>query len=118
MDLRFRIKTYLLEDFMRFFRFSDVLSALFLVAITFFATNASANAFESVTEKGVDLFNEVRTIVLILGGFGLIALAVLAIFGKIRWYWFAALAFGLLVVAIAGSIIDWITGTTGEIQDL
>ena len=39
-------------------------------------------------------------------------LAFQAIFGKIKWAWFAALAFGLVVVAAAGAIVDYASGTT------
>ena len=44
--------------------------------------------------------------------FGLIALAFQAIFGKVKWPWFAGLAFGLAVLAAAGSIVEYATGET------
>ena len=44
--------------------------------------------------------------------FGLIALAFQAIFGKIKWPWFAALAFGLAVVAAAGAIVNYAANTS------
>ena len=34
-----------------------------------------------------------------------------AIFGKIKWAWFAALAFGLAVVAAAGAIVNYAANT-------
>ena len=107
---------------MRFFRFSDLFLAMACVAVCLlFSTTgalADGDAFDRVATKGVKVFKQVRTIVLILGGFGLIALAVLAIFGKIRWYWFGALGFGLLIVSIAGAIIEWITEGEGSASDL
>ena len=74
---------------------------------------ACADVFGSAKTKGVDLFKNVKTIVLIMGGFGLVGLAVAAIFGAVKWKWFASLAFGLAVVAAAGAIIDYSAGATG-----
>ena len=39
------------------------------------------------------------------------ALAFQAIFGKVKWAWFAALAFGLAVVAAAGAIVNYAANT-------
>ena len=50
-------------------------------------------------------------VVFVIGGFGLVALAFQAIFGKIKWAWFAALAFGLAVVAAAGAIVNYAANT-------
>lgn len=105
-----------------FIKISDVLSAFFMVGLILLGTPALAqtdNIFNNIQSRGIEVFQGVRTLVLVLGGFGLIALAVLAIFGKIKWYWFGALAFGLLVVALAGSIVGWITGgSNGNLNDL
>ena len=41
------------------------------------------------------------------------ALAFFAVFGKLKWTWFASLAVGLAILAAAGAIIDYATNTTG-----
>jgi len=64
--------------------------------------------------KTVNVFKRVKAIVFVLGGFGLVAVAFLAIFGKVQWKWFAGLAVGLAVVAAAGAIIQYSTGNTQE----
>lgn len=68
-------------------------------------------------QKSANVFKAVRTIVFVVGGFGLVGLATLAIFGKIKWPWFGALAVGLGVLAAAGALISYATGdnvtTTG-----
>ena len=59
--------------------------------------------------KALQVFKAVRTIVYIVGGFGLVGLGFAAIFGKINWKWFAALAVGLAIIAAAGAIIEYAT---------
>ena len=53
--------------------------------------DASASVFGTAAQKLVDLFQNSKMVVFVIGGFGLIALAFQAIFGKIKWPWFAAL---------------------------
>ena len=69
--------------------------------------DASASVFTEAGKKLINLFVNAKMIIFIIGGFGLIALAFQAIFGKVKWAWFAALAFGLAVVAAASSIITY-----------
>ena len=70
--------------------------------------------FLPVISKLVNLFINIKKIVFILGGFGLIAVSIGAIFGKIAWKWYVGLMMGLFVVAIAGSIVDYIVGDEGD----
>ena len=72
----------------------------------------NANVFGNAKKKLADLFRNAKTVLFVIGGFGLIALAFQAIFGKVKWPWFAALAFGLAVVAAAGSIVNYATDDT------
>ena len=72
--------------------------------------DASATVFGTAANKLAELFTNTKTIIFLIGGFGLVALAFQAIFGKIKWAWFAA--FGLVVVAAAGAIVDYASGTT------
>ena len=60
--------------------------------------------------KARNVFSSVKTIIFIVGGFGLVGIAFAAIFGKINWKWFASLAVGLAIVAAAASIINYATG--------
>ncbi|MBP5615671.1 MAG: hypothetical protein J6X42_03885 [Alphaproteobacteria bacterium] len=65
----------------------------------------------SAVTKAGNVFKSVRTIVFVIGGFGLVGLAVQAIFGKVKWAWFGALAVGLGVLAAAGALIEYATGS-------
>ena len=86
-----------------------------LVALFFvcgFAGDASAGStiMNTAATKAQNVFKSAKTILFIVGGFGLIGIAWAAIFGKIQWKWFGALAVGLAIVAAAGSIVDYATG--------
>lgn len=82
---------------------------LFCVVAVDPASSAEAAVFTNAKKKLSDLFKNAKTVLFVIGGFGLIALAFQAIFGKVKWPWFAALAFGLAVIAAAGSIVNYAT---------
>ena len=80
-----------------------------------FAGDAAASGgtiMGSAATKAKNVFSSVKTIIFIVGGFGLVGIAWGAIFGKINWKWFAALAVGLAILAAAGSIVEYATGST------
>lgn len=72
------------------------------------------SVFAVAGDKLLSLFNDSKMVLFIIGGFGLIALAFQAIFGKVKWAWFAALAFGLAVIAAAGAVVKYASNTTGN----
>jgi hypothetical protein len=81
-----------------------------------FIGDASADSLSGSTvmsiaqNKAVNVFKSVKTIIFIVGGFGLVGIAFAAIFGKVNWKWFAALGVGLAILAAAGSIVNYATG--------
>ena len=79
-----------------------------------FAGDAAAGSsiVGQATDKARNVFRNVKTIIFIVGGFGLVGIAWGAIFGKINWKWFAALAVGLAILAAAGSIVEYATGAS------
>lgn len=81
------------------------------VAMVFVATSASAsgNVFSTVLARMLTTFRNARSVIFVVGGFGLIGLGFAAIFGKVNWKWLAALACGLAIVAVAGQVIDYVT---------
>ncbi len=86
-----------------------------LFAIFGFAGEASAQGSTIMTtaqNKAVNVFTSIKTIIFVVGGFGLVGIAFMAIFGKINWKWFAALAVGLAILAAAGSIVNYATGSS------
>ena len=101
-------------------KFLKYLSLFAVIAIAFTATDVFAqesgsglgggdNVFDTVTERMITTFKNVRAVIFIVGGFGLVGLGFAAIFGKVNWKWLAALAAGLAIVAIAGAVVDYVT---------
>ena len=87
---------------------------LFLFCVVAVDQASAASVFDTAKGKLGDLFKNAKTVLFVIGGFGLIALAFQAIFGKVKWPWFAALAFGLAVVAAAGAVVDYAVGDKGS----
>ena len=75
-------------------------------------TVSGSSIMSAATGKVRDVFTSVKTITYILGGFGLIGIAYSAIIGKVKWSWFAGLAVGLAILASAGAIVEYATGTS------
>ena len=71
-----------------------------------------ASLMNTAQTKTRNVFDSVKTITFILGGFGLVGIAYSAILGKVKWSWFAGLAVGLAILAAAGSIVEYATGST------
>ena len=90
------------------------LSLMLAICLVALAPEASATVIDTAKSKATDVFKAVKSIVFIVGGFGLVALAFFAVFGKLKWTWFASLAVGLAILAAAGSIIDYATTTSGQ----
>lgn len=105
-----------MNKFMKYFAFFAI------IALAFVATDAFANndtgghvlggtndVFGTILSRMVTTFQNVRAVIFVVGGFGLVGLAFAAIFGKVKWSWLAALAVGLAIVAVAGAIVDYVT---------
>lgn len=100
---------------MKFFK-SNILSIItmtLLFTVVMLGDACAETVFDTAAKKLVNLFKNAKMVVFVIGGFGLIALAFQAIFGKVKWPWFAALAFGLAVVAAAGAIVNYAANTEG-----
>ena len=87
------------------------LVALFVVFGFAGEAAAQGSVMELGKTKALNVFTSVKTIIFIVGGFGLVGVAWAAIWGKINWKWFGALAVGLAILAAAGSIVDYATNS-------
>ena len=98
-------------------RYFKVLAYVALFAVAFMATSAYANVFSTISSRLTETFKSVRSVIFIVGGFGLVGLGFAAIFGKIKWTWLAALAAGLAIVALAGAVVDYVTSNGGGSEE-
>lgn len=76
------------------------------------AMGGGSSIMGTASDKARNVFKSVKTIIFIVGGFGLVGVAWGAIWGKINWKWFGALAVGLAILAAAGSIVEYATGSS------
>ena len=102
-------------------RLLSILSLALLVAVVFCAGDALAvndTFFQKARDKASDVFKNTKTIVYIVGAFGLMVIAIGAIFGKLAWKTFAYLAIGLLILVGAGAIVDYFVAdsTYGDLE--
>lgn len=82
-----------------------------LTVLTFAGDAAAEDSIMQLSQnKAANVFQAIKTIIFIVGGFGLVGIAFSAIFGKVNWKWFAGLAVGLAILAAAGSIVEYATG--------
>jgi len=91
--------------------FMSTLCMTLLFSAVMMGDSYAATVFGTAANKLVELFKNAKMVIFVIGGFGLVALAFQAIFGKIKWAWFAALAFGLALVAAAGAIVNYAANT-------
>ena len=93
---------------------------IMLALILFFPADAWAegNIFSQVREKAVRFLVDSSGVVYLLGGFGLVGFAFMAIFNKISWKWFANISIGLFLVAVTGMFISYFTGDKSIADDL
>ena len=81
--------------------------------------SGGSGIFSTAISKLLNLFGNVKLVLYVIAAFGLVGFAFMAIFGKVRWGWVCALAFGLAAVAAAGQIIDYVSqsGIGGAMAD-
>ena len=70
--------------------------------------------FKTILERITTVWQNLRTVIYVLGGFGLIGFAYAATFNKLSWSWFAALCVGLLTVSLLGAIINYVTAPSEQ----
>ncbi|MBR6231465.1 MAG: TrbC/VirB2 family protein [Alphaproteobacteria bacterium] len=73
------------------------------------ASSGTDDIFETALTTILAVFKNVRYIVYVIGGFGLIGLAVAAILGKMQFKWLVYVALGLAIVAAADMIVSYAT---------
>ena len=93
----------------KLFKYMLAVALAFTAAGAFAGYGANQDVFVTAGDRLIQTFQNARSIIFIVGGFGLIGLGFAAIFGKVNWKWLAALACGLAIVAVAGQVVDYAT---------
>jgi len=89
-----------------------LLALAFVFTLSVLGDASAQTIADTAKEKALNVFNNVKTMIFVVGGFGLVGLAFAAVFGKLNWKWFASLAVGLAILAAAGSLIQYATGSS------
>ena len=101
------------------FKLKKIMKSLFWAlllfpSVAFASMNDTARLWNGIFGKLLDTLNNVSVIILVLGGFGLVVIAVEAILGKISWKKAAYLGFGLVIVACPLSLVSqWLEEDMG-----
>lgn len=71
--------------------------------------------FSELIKNGKLIFNDLRELIFIAAGFGIIAVGIGGIFGNLNWKWLGAIIVSLIVIATAGEIISIMVGETDPV---
>ncbi len=100
---------------------NNLWTVLSLALVVVFAMTGTADAVNDIAmNKAGAVFTAARNIMFVVGGFGLITVAFMAITGKMQWKWVGSLAIGLGIIAAASAVITYVTDdstTKGTITD-
>ena len=66
--------------------------------------------FADLVNTGVKIFRQLRDLIYVVAGFGIIAVAVGGFFGNLNWKWLGAIIISLVVIATAGELVVLLTG--------
>lgn len=81
-----------------------------ILCVVLVSDAAAANIFETVKEKVYTTLKDLRTVIYLVGGIGLICFTFAAIFGRISFKHLATICFSLFLVAAMGLFISYFTG--------
>ncbi len=73
--------------------------------------------FSKLIESGKAIFEDLRELIFIAAGFGIIAVGIGGIFGNLNWKWLGAIIVSLIVIASAGEIISIMVGEEAPVED-
>lgn len=79
-------------------------------ALVLIAGPSHAQFLEEACGRLYEVYEAARNGVYIVGGIGLIVLAIFAFFGRFKWTHLFALAGGIFLVAITDQLIMWLGG--------
>jgi type IV secretory pathway VirB2 component (pilin) len=87
--------------------------AIAIVAATdsaFASGSGASGIFSTLQSKASTTFTNVRNVAFVVAGFGIIAVAVMAFFGRFNFKHLAGLIGGLVLISAAAAFINYVTG--------
>lgn len=72
--------------------------------------SSGGDLFSGLITTGSNIFNNLRDLIYVVSGFGIIAVAVGGFFGNLNWKWLGAILIALVVIATTGELINTIVG--------
>lgn len=90
------------------FVFYIVVISLTLICGNAFAAD-NGGMFSSLVASGKQIFEDLRELIYIVAGFGIIAVGIGGIFGNLNWKWLGAILISLVIIATAGEILSLLT---------
>ncbi len=90
---------------------------VYALSLILFSTESYA-AFESLTKTGGEIFNGMKKIIFVAAGFGIIAIAIGAVFGALNWKWLSVIIIGVVVIAGTAALLKYLTQGTGAEVDV
>lgn len=85
------------------------LTAFIVPEVALAQASGNGGVFQTLSSKGTTTFTNLRVIMFIIAGFGIIGMAAMAFFGKFDWRWTFSMGGGLIILAAAGGIIYYAT---------
>ena len=73
-------------------------------------TSSASGIFSTLQTKASSTFTNVRNVAFVVAGFGIIAVAVMAFFGRFNFKHLAGLIGGLVLISAAAAFINYVTG--------
>lgn len=72
------------------------------------------SVWSTLQTKGAEAYVNARNTGFIVGGFGFFGLCIMAYFGRFQFKWFAGLLGGMILMAVTGSVIEYVTTDTSS----
>ena len=86
-----------------------------------FSGGSSSGLFSNLINSGAEIFEGMKSIIFAVSGLGIVGVAIGGFFGNLNWKWLSAIIIGLMVIAGAGGILQYIAGDSAvssiNIQD-
>ena len=86
-------------------------SAAILTLVAAEGAQAEGNVLAQTEGKVREIYNTVWSVTMVIGGVGLIVMAIMAFFGKFKFTHLLALAGGLFLLGMTNPLIDYLVGT-------